>query len=163
MASEVETRASVTPSPGKQATYLRWLVTGLPHGLFLLVCAAAAIAAQVLQPDIELLNILGVPKWAGAVGWISFFVVVICGFAQAAPAAISAIALSFMMLFLQPWMSFLTTILQPDGGGPFLASATALQAVIFEFFTPVFCAFVPLAFALGLITAQFRPRKSRRK
>lgn len=154
----IETIEAVMSSPGKQSTLGHRIARGLPYGLFLLACAAAGIAAQHYQPGLGILDGLGLPKWAEAVGGISFVVVLFSGLAQD---ALHSIGVAFVALILHPWMSFVMSVLQPEGAGHFSQAAAQIEEVLLTGFIPIFSAFVPLVFALGLLSSLLSKRLRR--
>lgn len=155
----VETIEPVT-APGKQSSLGRRIARGLPHGLFLLACAVAGIAAQHYQPDLAILDVMAAPKWAEAVGGISFLVVLFGGLTLG---WIHAVLVSFLMLLSHPWFSFMTSIVRPDGDGSSAAPAVAqLADLMITSIFPLFSAVVPLLVALGVLTELFGHRKAPR-
>ncbi|KVP39930.1 hypothetical protein WJ87_07030 [Burkholderia ubonensis] len=121
-----------------------------PHALLLLVCTAVGAAAQYYQPDLGLLDGLGLPKWAECVAGISFIVLFCCGLAQGTS---QPILMAGIALLWQPLSAGLRTLLPSDDA--FQLAVANVHDVLLVYVT-LFTALVPLTLALVLLSGTMK-------
>ncbi|KVP97911.1 hypothetical protein WJ96_04895 [Burkholderia ubonensis] len=117
-----------------------------PHALLLLVCAAVGAAAQYYQPDLGLLDGLGLPKWAECVAGISFIVLFCSSLAQGTS---QPVIMAGMALLWQPLSAGIRRLLPADEA---LQIAYAHVQDFLLVYMALFTALVPLTLALALLS-----------